>query len=71
MNVGKCLKLALIHRNKSQQWLADELGVSKQHVSRLIRRRSIQINTIRKISTILDYSWYEFLKLDEDLGDKS
>ncbi len=32
--IGRALKLARLHRSKSQQWLADEIGVTYQQVQK-------------------------------------
>jgi transcriptional regulator with XRE-family HTH domain len=32
--IGRSIKLARLHRDKSQQWLADEIGVTYQQVQK-------------------------------------
>lgn len=32
--IGRAIKLARLHRDKSQQWLADEIGVTYQQVQK-------------------------------------
>lgn len=33
-SIGRAIKLARLHRDKSQQWLADEIGVTYQQVQK-------------------------------------
>lgn len=34
MMIGRAIKLARLHRDKTQQWLADEIGVTYQQIQK-------------------------------------
>lgn len=66
MHTGKSLKIALINRDKSQSWLAEQLDVSHQVVSKLCNSPNMNVKTLRKCSLLLDYKPSEFIALSED-----
>ena len=66
MNTGKSLKMALVIKERNQQWLADELGVKKQMVSYWSQGTSMKSEVIENISSVLGYKPSEFIALGED-----
>lgn len=65
MNAGKSLKIALISRDRSQKWLAGELDVHHQVVSRWCNNESMKQGTLEKVSELLEYKASEFIALGE------
>ena len=67
MNIGKSIKLALIHTNTEQKELAQIMGVTKQFVSGLSTgSRPASINMIKRLAEALDYKVSEFIALGEE-----
>lgn len=66
MNTGKSIKIALAIREKTPQWLADELEVTKQAVSHLINNTAMSGTNINKVAKTLGYKSSEFIALGED-----
>ena len=65
------IKDAMISRNVTSAWLAEEIGISKVAVSNIITGKSSpSVETLMKISKALDYSVTYLLELEEDV-DKS
>jgi len=66
MNISKSLKIALIHKDKSQKWLALELGVSNAYISAIANnKKSISLRSLNTISSTLDIKASEFIRLGE------
>ena len=66
MNVGQSIKIGLAERNRTQMWLADELGVSSALVSRMCKRRAnVSGEMIEKIAHIMNLKSSEFIALGE------
>lgn len=63
MNTGKAIRKALIDADKTQTWLADELGVTRQATSYLCNQSSIQTELVERIAEILGLSVIELLKM--------
>jgi transcriptional regulator with XRE-family HTH domain len=53
--VGSNIQLALLKQDKTQQFLADSLGISKQVMSKIIAgSKAINVAEISKIANVLD-----------------
>lgn len=65
MNIGKAIRIALINKDKTQVWLADELGTTKQMVNQLCNRESAQINLINDVADKLGMPTADLLALGE------
>lgn len=53
--IGRAIKLARLHRSKSQQWLADELGVTYQQVQKYeTGTNRVTLSTFIEIATALE-----------------
>lgn len=65
MNAGKSLKIALLKRDRTQTWLAEQMGLTHQSVSVLCNKPSMTMNTLAKVAKLLDYKPSEFIALGE------
>lgn len=65
MNAGKCLKIALLKRDKTQTWLAEAIGVTHQQVSYLCNNESMSTKTMCMAAEALDYTPSEFITLSD------
>ena len=65
MNAGKSLKIALINRDRTQVWLAKQLNVQHQMVSRWCNSDTMKLTTIETVAELLDYKASEFIALGE------
>ena len=54
MHVGNKIKKALIDAGKTQVWLAEQLGLSRQMVNILCNKESAQTKTLNEIAKILN-----------------
>lgn len=54
MHVGNRVKKALIDAGKSQTWLAEQMGKSRQMVNQLCNKESAQTETLNEVAKILD-----------------
>ena len=62
-------RLAMLHR--SQNWLADELGISRSHLSRLVNReRSASGRLRRRMQRVLEVEDFHELFIIEHPGDR-
>ena len=62
-------RLAMLHR--SQNWLADELGISRSHLSRLVNReRAASGRLRRRMQHVLDVEDFHELFIIEHPTDK-
>ena len=62
-------RLALLHR--SQNWLADELGISRSHLSRLVNReRAASGRLRRRMQRVLEVEDFHELFFIERPGDQ-
>lgn len=66
MNTAKSLKLALVHREVSQTWLAVEMEIHRQQVNAWCNGQTIKPSTLEEICRLLDYEVSEFIALGED-----
>ena len=61
-------RLALLHR--SQNWLADELGISRSHLSRLVNRERATSGRLRRrmqrVLGVEDFNELFFIEHPED-----
>lgn len=65
MHFGKAIKIALVKKDKSQVWLANELGISRQAVSGMVRSDSGNTDTLKKIANSLGMQVSELMALGE------
>lgn len=61
MHVGNKVKKALIDARKSQTWLAEQLGTSRQMVNQLCNKESAQTETLIKVAKILDITFSDLI----------
>ena len=62
------LRQALFKVNKSQEWLAKEMGVHKMTVSRWANADELNTGVIKAIAKVFSYSMEEFLALGSVAG---
>lgn len=61
MHVGNQVKKALIDAGKSQTWLAEQLGISRQAANQLCNKESAQTETLDKVAKILNISFSDLI----------
>ena len=67
MNVSKSIKVALAKNGRSMTWLATEIGVTKQALSRMVNgHANFSESRIREISGALNMTASSFIALGED-----
>lgn len=65
MHFGKAIRIALIKKDKTQTWLAEELGISRQAVSYMIKSESGNTSTLGKVANLLGMEVSELVQLGE------
>ena len=65
INFGLTLHLALRLKGRSQKWLALNLDVPPQNVSRWAGKEDANLSTIVRVSSALDMTASEFVALGE------
>lgn len=65
MNTGNCIKIALEQKGESQQWLATQLGMTRQRVNRIINSKEVWTTTMQKVAAALDMTIDDLLMLDQ------
>lgn len=63
MNVGKCLRTALLYSGKSQAQLARELNLSAAQINIHCNCKTAQAGIIKRYANHFGYSVQEFLAL--------
>ena len=66
MNVGRSIKIALAKSDKNFTWLARELGVSKQQVSKWNNNCYVGSMTIARLASAFNMKASEFIALGEN-----
>jgi len=67
MNIGRSLKIALAIRGETQQTLAEKLDCAQSNISYWMNRQSkINLATVEKLATGLNYPVSEFIALGEE-----
>lgn len=66
MNLKRSIKVALAISDHNAVWLANELGMSRQQIGRIINTGKATTSTIDKIATALDLSSSELIALGEE-----
>lgn len=65
VQVGRNIQMFLGEKGKSQQNLADAMGISKQVMSKIINgNKAINVNEITKIAEFLEVSVDDILRMD-------
>ena len=70
-DIGKCTRIALINIQKSQTWLAHELGTSQQQVNRICSNQDQKHSMVERLSKIFQMSYAEFTSLSELVSQSS
>lgn len=65
MHIGKAIKIALINAGKTQVWLANETGVSKQAINQLCNKGSAQTSVVDAVAKALGMTITELLMLGD------
>lgn len=63
MNTGKAVRKALIDKEKTQAWLASELGVTRQMINAICGKSSAQTSTLESIANALGITFDELMVL--------
>lgn len=67
VNVGRSIKVALAQREKTVQWLAEQLECSRTHASNLANTPSASSRTIDRLAMVFNLSAANFIALGEDV----
>jgi transcriptional regulator with XRE-family HTH domain len=64
---GEALEMALIRSNKSQNWLAEKLGVRQGTISNYIRKKSSVSSRVRErmLSVFTDFSFDDLFIIEK------
>lgn len=65
MNLGTSIKVALAKQGKNQTWLADQMNVSTNAVSKICTQNKAGTERLNKICEILGMPLSEFIALGE------
>ncbi len=66
MDIGKSLKLALIHQGKTQSEIAASMGVSRAYVSAIANNeKTLSLSKLSFMSSIIGMPVSEFIALGE------
>lgn len=68
MHTGRSLKVALAQRDQTIGWMADQMGVSRQRISKIANSDTATPRTIRRMSEIFNLKCSEFIALGEVEG---
>jgi plasmid maintenance system antidote protein VapI len=63
---GIALKMALLKKQKTSTWLAEQMGLTPQGVSVIVRTGSTTTDRVTEIASILGYKVSELYALAED-----
>jgi len=66
MNLRKSIKIALAQKEQNATWLAGELKVSKQHISKIMSGANVSSKTIENVSKAFGLSASELIALGEE-----
>lgn len=66
MNTGRSIKIQLARHDRSVQWLADQLGLTRPHVSTLIGQKHCSGKVLERLAEIFDMSVSEFVAEGEE-----
>lgn len=64
LHIGSLIKEHLKEEHKSVVWLADELGCHRTNIYNIFEKSSLDTNTLRRISVILKYNFFDLLQED-------
>lgn len=62
MHVGKAVKKELKKMGRNQSWLARELDLSRQSVSKICEKEHIKTDVLQEIAKILNVKMTDLLK---------
>jgi len=65
MDTGKSIRIALIKRDKTQEWLASQIPMTRQGMHIMCSRKSDNTHKLSVIAEMLDMSLIELLQLGE------
>lgn len=65
MNVGKSTKIALVKNDRSQGWLAEQLGVSRQRATAIANSETVGAKILERLAAVFNMSVSEFIALGE------
>ena len=66
MNIAKSIRLALVHKEQTQEWLSNEINMTSPALSALLTRNSAKSSLIDKIAHALNLTASELIALGED-----
>lgn len=70
MIIGERIREILDEREKSASWLAGMIPCERSNVYDIFRRRSISIDLLSQISTILNYNFFNDLAEEWEKGQR-
>ena len=66
MDIGLALRVALARRNKTQAWLAEQLGTSEGYISNMKRGTMPSVERMQAVAGLLGFKLSEFVALGEE-----
>lgn len=66
MNITLSISIALAKRQRTQSWLAEQLGTSPSYVSAIKKGQTPSIERLQVIANILGMKLSEFIALGEE-----
>lgn len=64
VHIGKQIEQEVRRQRLSVQWLADQLCYERSNIYRIFRTKSIDTETLYKISILLKYNFFELYHID-------
>ena len=58
IHIGTSIRIQLERRKYTVKWLAQQLGIQRPNCYRLLNASSIQIDTLFRVSQILQYDFF-------------
>ena len=66
MNLKKSARIGLAYKGKTQQWLAEQIGMNPDALSQAFSRNTLNSRIIEKIAKALDLKPSELIALGEE-----
>lgn len=66
MDIGRSLRMILKNKGKTQQWLANEIGVESTIISKIANNKSNNLTYIKIIAKFFNMKVSEFIAIGEN-----
>jgi hypothetical protein len=71
INIGEKIKLRAKQLRIGPTELGKMINTSKQNIYGIYKRKTVDTETLRKLSTALEYDFFEFYRINEESGKNS